>query len=262
MTHRETGQTAELFQQPLTVSYARRVLFLSYRFSQQNRGLQRSIFRYLHTIRPEWKIPDKDFKVELADSAIKQFTNYVIPKHDVQMHPVNGKHTQSGKRINEQDVYVSVNQEVTSMEQVFNDIEPDNPNSSEGIEWQLGLHLRSAQQLLPSIVSRMLNSDYYFLVEEGGRDRAGIPSTTPQADPWSSYVIDYGIQKYPTGLAEYDQLFSDIRSYIVSPERKTDRAWNDNDAYILPELIDVYNKHHEQKAYLPPSVIVKREHSF
>ena len=245
MNNLEHGVRNEGLNNPLTVGYARQVLFLSYRYSQQDTRLQRGLFRYLHKIRPDWEIPNEEFKNELQSTAFKQFSNFVIPKDGIQSHPIKGKHEPKENVIDENDIAASVESEISSMEKIFNDIPPNNPDSIDGLEWSLGIHLKSAQGLIPRIVNDMLNRDNYYLLEEGGRDRAGIKRSSPQSDQWSSHIICYALKRNSAGLPEYNKLFSDIRGYILSPERKSDWHWMNNGALILAELLDVYNQHHE-----------------
>lgn len=232
---------------PLTVEYARKVLFLSYRYSQQNTRLQQRLFRYLHKIRPEWRIPNEDFKKELQSTALKQFSTFVIPKNGLQLHPLRGRHEPKENTIDEADIASSIEAEISSMENVLNDIPPSNPDSSYGLEWSLGLHLKSTQELIPNIVTDMLSRDGYYLLAEGGRDRAGIKNYSPQSDRWSSHVIDYALKRNPAGLPEYNKLFSDVRAYILSPERENDWHWSNNGALILADLLDVYGQNHTVK---------------
>ncbi len=253
MNNLEQSRRIEDLNNPLTVGYARQVLFLSYRYSQQHTGLQRRLFRYLHKIRPDWEIPNEEFKNELQSTAFKQFSNFVIPKDGIQLHPIKGAYKPKGNEIDENDIATSVETEIASMEKVFNDIPPNKPDTSEGLEWSLGLHLKSAQELIPKIVTDMLNRDEHYLLEEGGRDREGIKHHSTQSDPWSSHIIDYALKRKPAGLAEYNRLFSDVRAYILAPERKSDWYWKNNGALVLADLLDVYNQNHTGEVKIPES---------
>jgi len=201
----------------VTPEYAGRALFLSFRFSQGEVPLQHLMFKYLHTVRPELGNDDSQFSTAVFRSAKNLVTRTVS---DPDKHAVGWED--------------KVNYELSRMYKKMRQ-----PNNKEGNDEE-----NTRETLIPNITNLMLDKDLEYVAK--GRSRSGTSNTKPQADPHSSFIIDYGFRGIHTGVAEYDQMFNEIREFIQKQKEEETKLWKDNLGSKFTNLVNVYNEHHPE----------------
>lgn len=199
----------------LTPEYASRVFFNSFRHSQGIPNIQKSIFRYLHIIRPTWKITleDKPKILEISQNMILSFLYGTDGrKEGVTLH--DGYPNKD--RVNTEIVH-----ELAEMEEQFNYEAKSDPEKKSG--------------LIQELADDITNQDLYFLNRENGRER-NPPSKKPSMDPWLSFIIHFGLNKNSTGVQELDEMYKDIREFITRPGAEINQK--------LTETLKIYRKKH------------------
>lgn len=224
----------EIQTKNLTPEYAARVLFLSYKYSQGDPQTQKFIFQYLHSTRPEWKIKDEEFKQKIFDKALASIKKYVPtdrnPTGPKAFHKTVPDFHEPSRKVIEEDIKNQIN----FMQTFFADVTNSNP-------------LALAEVLSSQIIAR----DEKFLLKGRSRVRSGTDPTTPSGDPYGSHIIDYVLKGSPTGLAEFDRMFSDIKKFVIGPH-DVNSSWSGT-SRTLDEIIDFYNEKHPNNTYSKPA---------
>lgn len=220
----------------LTTEHAANLLFSSFRFSQGNPDLQELIFRYLRIAHPEWAIQGDYSDLPNLNNSLnrvfKEAETYVLKSGKTQYHPLKGK--EESENIDEERMNRVFGAEMSTMENILFGHWDQEKVPPEG--W-------AKDYIVQSLAQGIVERDYYFLVEHGGRDRQGGDPHKVESDPWSSHIVDYGLNGSTTRMTEYDQMFRDVNDYINS-DHENDTRWNENIAPKLQKVVSVYNSHH------------------
>lgn len=215
--------------EPKTVSLdeqtALKLLIASYDHSQGNQALQHHLFDYLHLIQPDWRI-----KSTLRQS-LTAHASQVISK----LFAREGFHLATGLVTSTIFISASISGEV----QAFT-------TSLKGRNEQHPL-----ETLLPIIVAKMVSQDYIWIVQTGNgrqhrRDATAHNSRySPRHDPYFSYLCYYALERYTTGIAELDQLYQDIKTYLLHPLLNPIAEDNQSQTHeAFAELLVAYKQQH------------------
>lgn len=210
---------------PLTPSYAALLFFHSFRHSQGSPVLQKDIFHYLKYANSHWTLPPGE-EAQMQIIAKRRMEQYLFGR--------NGKPKQKYIHIEPTPTYFyqQVLEMSEEMRKVFNG--PQN-------------YLKD--ELMPSIIEMMVERDVKFLLGGGLRNagkqnvrkRFAHDANNPLLDKNFSFICYYGLNGKPTGAAEFDEMYSDIRNYLKtegtsSLSRETDAG--------LDAVIHFYNGTH------------------
>ena len=201
-------------QDSLSVAHGADLFFTSYYFSQGLPGLQLNIFRYLHLIRPAWRIADEEKPVIRRQALAKVFQHL---QHAQGEQPPGGKVTHASYR--ETDIYSDVSGNLDEMKNILDGAEDNNPDfqQKDYVISQLAywVYTRDFETLFEE---KENEKKEVIGVSEKGRPRHGINPNAPYGfgDPWLSHAIYYGVLGNPTPMGEFDEMFRDIGEYIKS----------------------------------------------
>lgn len=114
------------------------------------------------------------------------------------------------------------------------------------------------ESLIDTITYGMIASDHSKTVFKDGRDRTP-GGKGPSRDKYLSQVCYYALEGNKTGFQEYDSLFKDVRTHILSPQKSD--AWFEKmgieETYtrvdILKEVVQKYNTTHPGKDHSLPT---------
>ncbi len=211
---------------PFTPEKGAQLVFFGYRFSQGEGKLNDAIFKYLHSIKPGWKISDQAKKTILSlsrtrvDNFLKHSENSPIAK---------------GKVAHAPPISYDLERMVEDMQTVFNG------NESPKVLREINT------ASITDITIFEIGQDHYFLIKKGGRPRKGLDPKTIQGDSWLSFTVFHALMSNPTGIEEYDRMFQDVNGFIRSSrfggvDRETDAQ--------LDNVVRVYNEHHLDKPFV------------
>lgn len=209
-----------------TPEYAGRTLFLAFRFPQGNIPLQNDLFHYIHGIR-SWTIPDDEFKADVVKHTQLLTRNFLFPETEDAGKPMPQRH--STEDIDTESMNEEITKILNNMINVFKE------------------QKKAKETLMPSIVHGMLNKDIEYL--DKGRPRGESKSSDPKKDQWSSFVIDYAMRGTKTGLAEFDEMFRDIKGYIEKQQDEQTDEWKTNIEPRLTTVTNAYNQHHPDNQF-------------
>ncbi|MBP7832835.1 MAG: hypothetical protein KA035_03630 [Candidatus Levybacteria bacterium] len=176
-------------------SYAARLLFQTFKFSQGDQKLQTSLFAYIHALHPTWKFTQDDFNKTYTQSQ-SLVNDYFLAqtKRGIVLHDLGHK------KLNHEDM-------TTRMVATFsNQFESKTPEK---------------ETVVKNIVKEMIHSDYGYIVERDGRDRSP-EGDSPSYDKYLSHLCFYGLEGNKTGFREFDVLFQEIKSEILNPEKTSE----------------------------------------
>lgn len=95
----------------------------------------------------------------------------------------------------------------------------------------------------------VISRDYkYMVLRDGGRYRQTPVKMAPGNDPYLSHFVYHGLLGKPTGMAEYDQVFRQIKDNYLNHYE----TWHSRAQYDSQEVIDAYMQHHPDQAQLLP----------
>lgn len=259
-----------LGRETLDPDYGARVLFLSYKYSQGANLLQHYIMRYLHKLRPGWRIENEGFKASLYQEASRSVLQFVLPQQpgsplsrnpeqpDLAYHGPKGE----GFLHTVESIAGNLENELNAMRIIFNDLEPPrevrsvsgdtyDPNDLSDLwhDWQNQLHKFPLERLVPILTRTIVTRDFYFLDAKNGRFRKPAVSGKPALDPWSSHVVEYALRGRKSGLPEFDRMFGDVRNDIT--RSGIHNVGTGYDKRKLPEVIRIYNEHHPNTRFIP-----------
>lgn len=221
-----------------------KTFYFSFEFSQGDPGLQAKIFRYLHTVRPDWKIAPEQVK-ELRKIIHDQIeSRFFGGKGQVATHEV----------VTSPSVHSNINDEFATMESTFNGAVA---------------HTKSTSGLIETIVIDILDRDLHFLNKSGGRPRKKEYRVGSKYDPWMSQLNYYVISGNPAPTPEYQKMFNEIKEHlkakIMNKEVIIDYDMTrDNLTWggILSELAVIWEKKHPNENFFEglnlPEEIIKR----
>ncbi len=165
----------------LTPDYAARILFQSYKHSQGLSGLQRDIFRYIHTIHPTWYMDNEQRKKveELSEDRIIKYRSSSL-------------HSEA---------------DANDIKSVLVDMQSAlNYGEDEG---------RGRGSLVKEVTRCIVERDYASLKLRNGRPRQLPNQNNPATDPWLSFLVYYGLNGNTTHLPELDRMYSDVEKFVT-----------------------------------------------
>jgi hypothetical protein len=212
----------------LTVENAAKLLFFSFRFSQGYPALQEYIIQWLSARFPDYRI-DSIFK-EVEDKLIEMIRKFSLKTPSVHQKEV---HTSEGrKKVSDPNVLDNEVGNVMNWAKVYFAPQIDGNTNIYGVE------RHGIKVLLAQITSAIIERDYLFLVEDGGRGRPR------EKGKFESHFISYVLNQKPTGCAEYDQMFKEAGVFIKQEENMppSQRAFS---AQTFEKLEKIKNIHKE-----------------
>lgn len=239
------------------------LLMISFRFSQGNPQLHDNLIFYLRILHPNtaYTIPQAQLKQALLGKVggfLKPSTDYLYshdkPTQDPQavihtpwfnsgtkyrIDPPQGYQTDlktghmdsGGLPLTEGNIENEVSNRVGTFVNAFSP-----PREK---EWTT----RMKTYYLGRVAKGIIDQDYRFLCQSGGRPRAltrESQGNSPITDPWLSHYVFYGLEGHDTGYLDFNQIFGDCVSYIKNPPKTTD----------IEEMVDMYKVKAVERVYL------------
>ncbi len=199
----------------LSVDHAAMLIFLSFRFSQGSGGTQDAILEWLHLAFPSYRLSQENIE-NVSNKIVEMSKKYIL--NNLKRHTTNND--PGGRPVTEDYIKKEVSDYVNSF---FVTLEGGVDN-----------HL-TRQQSLEKILTRIIERDYYYLIGQKGRPNGGM----------DSQFVTYGIQRKPTGLAEYDQMFRDMYNLVESERETHDHSGNTQVPY--EKIKKIINAHQDVK---------------
>ncbi len=225
-----------------------KLLFLSFRFSQGDNGVQRLIFRYLHKLHPDWRISDSS-KDSIYNNLLEPVTKFVLPgKERSTILHTDKKSLSSPTKLTPEMIGIVLQQEIDILQEILADTKPGEGHATIiRLEWEMKYHLQPRVDLIDKVTGRIGEKDYDNLVDHSGRVR-----TNPNKDRWTSHLIDYALKGKATGVPEYDQMFAEIKDNLYLT-LKTNPSSHDSTLIRLYDTAKTYNAHHspEEQINIP-----------
>ncbi|OGE15838.1 hypothetical protein A3F00_03335 [Candidatus Daviesbacteria bacterium RIFCSPHIGHO2_12_FULL_37_11] len=197
-------------EKALTSEYAAQLLYHSFRFSQGDFRMQRSLFSYIHELHPFWRIYSEQEEI-IKNMLIKPFS----------MHTAGFRHIRVG--------IADLNRQLSGELKYFVDTLNENPNQD--------------QYIYPyenaAMAREFILRDYKFLCDIWGRTRLHPNPEVFTEDPFASFFRYYILEEQTTGLEEFDQMFSDIRAFFITSVGLDDwEIKKDNSIMPAPKYYD------------------------
>ncbi len=204
----------------LSIQYATKLLFSSFRFSQGYPDLQDLFFQYIHQLHPEWKI-DETFAAELFESSKKVLINFLNPGEQDSSTTLTKKISlhnpdpDTEMPFSVETIENDTQMEIKNMMAYFNG---ETPDTEEDTDKQLEPNVPS--QVLSKIAVYLIERDEQFATGYSERIRKnmetdGTERYSPYKDPHLSYLCYFGLEGHSTGIAEYDHMFRSLREYLL-----------------------------------------------
>jgi hypothetical protein len=205
-----------------TKEKAKKLLFLSFRFSQGSSPLQQLLFLWLHQRYPEWRIDEETAKqIEKESSHVfKKFLN----GNNSPIH-----HTSATN----EDIEDSLRVQINYMRDIL-----EGKTLEEIME-------ETIKNPIPDITYKIIYRDNLYYDRGGRPGRRGTSednSPTPLEDKYLSHFCYYGLQGHPTGSKEFDQLFKEVRDYAITVVQEENMNIDLFDA--INQVIRNYNIYH------------------
>ncbi len=208
------GGKQEIEKMKLTPEYVGKLIFWSFKLSQGESELQLSLFHYLHTTNPDWKMSEEDFKLNFEKSSemIKKY--FGMPKQEVKgSEPKTMNHQQlSGTDF-------TLREELSTFQRILN---------NDG-------RFQTKSRLLESIVLEFIQRDHKFMKEGRFDGRKDL-----------SYTCDFIIQGSKTNVPDYDRMFVESRNALANILKEEDLE-NEEVISKLIELVEKYNQNNPDK---------------
>jgi len=221
--------------EPLDSQRAAKIMFVSFRLSQGDGQFQNKIFSYLHAANPSLKIANTDKVTEQTTDLImdmfhpggpdtkghylRRLIDAVHRGEDDKKDYYPRKTTAAGvhARIKTDRIIPQVKDQVEMLRGALN-----SQSGSSG----------TPEQLAPSLVSGFIVRDAHFF-NKGGRERANPDSKRVITDPYSSSTIEYVMRGRSTGVAEFNEMCSTLRTHILQQVAHPTSEWTDNTGRLL-----------------------------
>ncbi len=102
------------------------------------------------------------------------------------------------------------------------------------------------ENIVPELTRKILSRDQYYY-DLGGRPMRSVANNAdtpkPLEDKFLSHFCYYGLQGHPTGSAEFDKLFQEVRNYALGVLQEEEQKPADiHDS--INQVITNYNIHH------------------
>ena len=198
-------------EEELTPEYAARYAYHSFRHSQGNQWLQKRIVDFTHSIRPSWKVDGSNLPV------ISEEFSKLLESFD---------------RMKQQKLHAST--EATSPY--------GTSRAADRILYLMEHFLKGEsepkEEIIKGIAGAIINQDHNFLTRENGRNKTDPDINIPLRDNWLSHAIHFGLNGTPTGLEEFNEMYSDVRDHILSG--KLDQESQDK----FEQVLKIYKDKH------------------
>lgn len=272
--------TAEVQSQtesnPLDIHYAAKIAFTSIRLAQGNPilpesrpdedSLQTGIFKYIHAAHPSWKIDNSnqvtelttkrvvdmfhprgpDGKSHLPGRMLKAGTDRIKSMLNLEGTKWHGKYY---PRRTDSDIHARI-----PTERIFDQTKMDVEKLQSILESQNEL-AETQEELTPILVDKFVSTDAIYLLQQNGRKKANPDSEKIINDPYGSFTIHYILRGRPTGVAEFDEMCSTLKTYILQQTAQPTSEWTTKTGPLLDSIIKKYNEHHSaEKQYTLPSL--------
>ena len=178
-----------LIQQVLTPEYAARFAYHSFRHSQGGQFLEGNIVSYVHTIRRSWTFTEQDLP-----QALSEFNKLLLSYKKMQQ---KGLHLSGTNETNEYGTKRAVDRAFYLMQRFLKGAAEPKPT------------------IVDSIASGIIQQDHLFLTRPLGRNKKNPDIRSPLRDNWLSHAVHFGLNNNPTGLAEIDEMYRDVRAHIL-----------------------------------------------
>ena len=205
----EDLRTEDLFP----VDEAAQMFYLSFRFAQQNEGLQRDFFRYTRFARSFWEMNDNQRRQteEIAFDKIDKFLEHAMPHSadDLDQIMNSGAVILHG-RIHRFETVVEEqkSKNMDAFQEEINSPEIYDPN------W-----------IVEQISRKMVGQDAKFQLRgrKGiSRIRANVTPHSPLGNSKLSMVCYYGLAGQPTGSSIFDEMFKEVAEFYRNLGERTD----------------------------------------
>lgn len=213
--------------QSLEFGRAKSLLIRSFQFSQGHTHLQSNIYRWLHINYPAYRLNHElksrlEVQLRRALPGIVRLPNtHFSSPEEVIRHPQN-MFTQSGLiPIPPSEIETVLIRELRIFQEILSGSQP---------------HIKDYIALMDELAYGIIKRDHQYIVAGGGRERRGKEgSTSPDDDKFLSHICYYCLLGMPTGTPEYDEMFRQLKEYIIA---------NFEQEKLLHDVITVYNRHH------------------
>lgn len=212
---------------------SRKLLVLSFEFSQWELWLQRCIFRYLHVRYPAWHPSEEETKALVQGTYLsvcklleKSDRNQNLPSDEV-WEIENG-------------IAKYYNHLPHILFEVYNDLEDQHPSPPEVV-----------QHLAHGILE--MDAGYLF-TGRPSQDPQPVPlghyDSRPRKGVYLSHLCHYGFHSYTTGTPEYNQMFAEVAAYFRSTPEAALGLFSDSQESVnetLRKVVTSYNSSHPFK---------------
>jgi len=207
-----------LIQQELTPDYAARFAYLSFRHSQGNQWLQRQIVSFVHIIRPSWEVNESDVP------AISIELNKLLQSYDIMRE--KGLHVSNTVATSPHGTDQAVSRIVYLMKNFLKIDDEPKPT------------------IVETIAAEIIRADHYFLTKENGRNKTSPDIKVPLRDNFLSHAIRFGLNGNPTGLAEFDEMYRDVKAHISSGRLDQESQGK------FDKVMEIYKTNHPEVAIM------------
>lgn len=166
-------------QNQLTPEHASNIFVASFRHSQGLPDIQKNIFSYLHSIRPDWKITPED-KPEILNTSKEKVQAFLFGKENKAR-----ENTTHSKYPTKEVAKRDIEDQFEEMEEQLNNQEEADQDKKE--------------KLIQKIANGIIDRDSYFL--DKGRK--------------ISYIVHYGLNEHSTGIPEINEMYKEVRKFIT-----------------------------------------------
>ena len=219
MERREGAKTPEIEVKYLEPKKAAQLFLMSFRFSQGLPELQKTIFKYIHSKYPHYKIREQD------EGDIITLTANLANKY---IHHGKARHTK---------------------EQGYDDGVPNTPINIGEIKHEINIVMGLLFEIFngdsinedttQEIAEMSIKRDYQYLHGKLGRPGRSHNDT---ANKFMSFVCEYCINHKSTGSEEYDTMWRDIYDTLMTKIKSGQLGIQLT--HELETVINVHNEHH------------------
>lgn len=207
-------ESNNLLEDNLTADKATEIFYGSFRFSQGSPTLQRSMVQHIANKHPDWTM-DNQLAEEVKKRFLQKAAKYLRVDSDINTKPL-------------------VHSNVGDLEAL------ESETANRLAEFQEAINQVPGETDLYDITTTIIERDAKFLVDPNNYFPIGRPGERGQGE-FLSHLCHYVMNRQPTGIEEFDDLFRDVYEHIgdtvlsyLSPE---------NDGK-LTKVIEYYNRFH------------------
>ncbi len=185
----------------LDAKKAGRLFFLSFKFSQGKQFIQRDIFSWLHQRYPAYRL-NNTVKLQILEAQNK-ITGSLIK---------NPATADSSKRLHHKPLDEDLQEQTTVLVDVMQAILDNIPSAEVKMPYNENEFLPSSPHIVGDIAWAIIGRDLRFVQ---GRVRKNVNPLSADNDPYLSHICYYGLESHPTGTEEYDELFREIKAFLL-----------------------------------------------